>query len=711
MLKTAEKVGDDVMGHIEAAPGIIQGLGGPGVSFPNILSESLFSLINSSSKVWCELKTVVDCWTKILARMQMCELEQYVPLAVVRMLLDGLQRVRIGWDVAVWVTFDISLTVDELVQIVDYLINMACPTEIPSIGDIIECQLKGTITTEQFQCWSRMRGTDPRVWRPVRDARREQLTAQEYIQWARRHGMDQTVQAGLLRKLGWTNEDEAAARVELYDELPTIADILHFLTRNVFDTDYVARYGLLDGFEERFWPAYGPVCEQIGLPKVWASQHYAAHWITAAPTQMREFVHRLRPDKPGVANPFTVDDFRRVMREQDYLPFMIDRFADTIYNVPALSYVVEMFRNYTITADELRGVHLDLGFNTIDAERFLQVDILRRARIRASESRGWNPTALAHAFVSGQITEEQHTAEMAKMGYTAEEALVNRTRANADINYTSFTRARSRAVFALLGEIKSAVSVGVIDGPTAVRQLQIVGWPADYAASWVGITQVQARTAIVKQGVGTIRSQYYGGHINAEQAGLLLQQLGIVPEAITQYLQLWAVKLTRKRRTLARAEIIKELCSGHITTPDAIGRLENLGYDTPDIDIYLADAGQCIAQRRAKAEAASAKQAATEAKELLRLQREAARQAQSLRREAEKAEPVSKLQLWAKLGIEGAKSFATKLHRYGYSNAEIVKYWTEASRRKGSLADPNAISAVLPASDNPEPGTVLGGGP
>jgi hypothetical protein len=78
-------------------------------------------------------------------------------------------------------------------------------------------------------------------------ARREKLTPEESIEWDRRNDVPEEDDAGPAPAawgcLTWPN----ARRLDLYDELPTIQDHLHWLQRNVFDDAYVNDYNL-DGW-------------------------------------------------------------------------------------------------------------------------------------------------------------------------------------------------------------------------------------------------------------------------------------------------------------------------------------------------------------------------------------------------------------------------------------------------------------------------------
>jgi hypothetical protein len=196
---------------------------------------------------------------------------------------------------------------------------------------------------------------------PAQPARR--LTPREAIEYGFRNGWTQEQIQGRLNQLGFIDPQDQAERLAMHFHLPTIGDQLHFLQRNVFMKDYVKQYRLDEGFLERYWSEFGTQLLAVGVPQETARLHYAAHWINPAPTEMREFVYRLRPDKPGVQNPFTLDDYQRLLVEQDVAPFFRERFRRLSIVCQRWAMSETCTARFIMDDEELRSIHQDLGYS------------------------------------------------------------------------------------------------------------------------------------------------------------------------------------------------------------------------------------------------------------------------------------------------------------------------------------------------------------
>jgi hypothetical protein len=490
------------------------------------------------------------------------------------------------------------------------------------------------------------------------------------------------------------------ARQELHWELPTIQDHLHWLSRNVDDRDYVQRFGLLDGFSTEqfirgipgwanyqvvvdphgrdFWQTYGHDLTAQGVKPEVAAFHYAAHWIQPSPEQMREFVYRLRPGAPGMEIQFTPEDYERILTEQDYAPLARKWFVATLPRVPALTYLIGMYRAYKIDDDTLKNYHQDLGYTEQDSNRFVEVDKLQRAKMRANEYRGWSPTKIANAFAMGRLTPDDVKDKMRLLGASDQEITDLTTVALTDLDRTVFLRARSRQQSRTAWRVTQALDVGALDETEAERILVELGYPASQAHSVVQSEVAAGRTKVVRQTVSAVRRSLHDGYITGEQASDLLDQAGIVPEKRDQYLSLWSIQNTPRRKRRTASQIVTDLANGMMDTNEALIRLYNLGYDQADQMLYLADAQAKIVQRQSRARAAAQRDARTRAAAIQRLQQQAQRQARELRRELEHEAPRSVLTKWLKRGIITVANYRVRMEALGYPDADISRYLADA---------------------------------
>lgn len=619
-----------------------------------------------------------------------CETAPLLYISVVRGLVRILKQFRFGWDAAVWATVDIAVDIDALETALDYFINSLCPVVIPSEAEAIECYLRGTITRDIYECWMLSHSHDPSVFEPVLQARRERPLPREFIEWMRRNQASDSDIINQLRKYGFLQPDEAAQQLTLYDELPSISDHLHWLQRNVYDNEYVETYRLTDGFEERFWANFGNDLRAKGYTKYRARLDYASHWIMPSPTQMQEFLYRSDEIEKLTGKGFNVNDYQRILAEQDYNILARGWFAATAYRVPAISYLKDMFRQGVIDKATLTRYHKRLGYTEEDATHFADIDTIQKSRMRASGGHGWTPAALASAYAIRQKNPQFVFQQMDKLGYTHDEAQQLMDRADIDLQHSVWIRARSRALSAVVTNVKAALSAGIMTVDTARQNLEAMGWPSNWALSLAQSEEQSAKTALVKQVVSAVRKALLRGEIVEDHARGLLNRIGVVPAAVDNYLSLWNLQNTpaRKRRTATQA--VNDLANGAIDEADALLRLRNLGYEDADQRLYLADAAAKIAKRIAQQQSVVQKNDRLTQRNMAKAVQEAAKQSRQILAKLKAKAPPAKLQKWAELGIINEREFTARLTLYGFTAAEIGSWWTEACTRKAARCNGQA---------------------
>src|SRR5262249_35404652 len=187
-----------------------------------------------------------------------CIPSSLVAMAVLRVLVNKIRSVNSGVNFVIRLTLTLAIDIPQLDRILTYLTESLCPSIIPHPPESIDAWMQGQIDDDTFVCWLGAHGVSRNVWGPVITARSEHLHARETIEWGRRNRYEPGAIDELLKHRGWRRDEDRARVQELYDELPTIGDHLHWMARNVFDEEYVKDYQLMKGFEERFWVKFGP---------------------------------------------------------------------------------------------------------------------------------------------------------------------------------------------------------------------------------------------------------------------------------------------------------------------------------------------------------------------------------------------------------------------------------------------------------------------
>lgn len=665
--------------------------------------EAIRPILRQASTFIDSAVTTLRCIVSISAQIRTAgNPELYVMLQTLKILLDSLKTWELGTDAIAWIVDRIELAFGPMESLLDNLINWSMPVEIPEAGEATRAWLQGQIDTAQRDCVWQMHGLNPGMYYQFAIAESEALTADEIVQIGYRRHYDDATMTAHLQQHGWQRDWDREAKLDLHWEIPTIGDHLHWLSRNVDDAAYVQQYGLLDGFApideiqalgpwpdyhtvvdphgRNFWRTYGDDLSNVGMRKINAAYHYAAHWIQPSPEQLREFIFRLRPGAPGMEVEFTATDYDRILAEQDYAPLARQWFVATAYNVPALSYVISMYRQGVIDEDRLGNYHQDLGYTADDSANFVGVDRLQKAQFRASRFAGWTPRAIAKAVALGTMQEADAVAKLTALGASNQEATEALQVGSTTLAQQIVTRARSRAITRAVTRVTKAIAVGVLDDPTAEQLLRNLGFPQSYSSSIVASELAARGTAIAAASVAAIRTRYIDGYIDQTGATQSLTDAGIQSDRINQLLSLWNLQNTPRRKHRTAKEIVADVANGYYDTASALSRLLNLGYDNADSMLFLADASGAIAQRNAKAAAAAQRDARTAAKQAQQLASQARSQARQLVAAAKHAAPKSTLIKWLRQGLISNNEFAMRMELQGYSPTDIQRYVDSATK-------------------------------
>jgi hypothetical protein len=691
----------------------------------DLLTASIRWQSDLTLKVVREMRDLYQCIHK------RCDSKALLGLWIIKVVMSLVEDMQLGLDPGVWAVVKISIKFDKLREYISMLERYFCPTEPPTAEQATAAYLQDLIGRDRRDCIWRLNGHAPSVYETYALTERERLDWREAVQYARRLNLGADAESKFIRERGFVDSEDVDMAREMYWELPGIADHLHWLTRNVDDADYVQQYGLLDGFapdntirtipkfstyttvvdpgQRNFWATYGKDLTALGMRIENAAYHYAAHWIQPSPQQMQEFVYRSDEIEQFTGRPFTVNDYMRILAEQDYSPISRKWFAATVYQVPAISYVKEWYRQDIINRDQLESYHRRLGFSPDDARSFADIDDIQKRRMRTAATHGWTPAAINKAFALEQIDRTEHNQRFADLGYTPEEALHAQNVALLELDGKIATRARSRALTVIATTVTQGLDVGVLDTSTASAMMQQAGWPKQFADSFVSVENALAGIKVVRQGISYLRRRVLDGSIDFPTAAAELQRFGLTSPAIQRNLAVWRLSMTPRRKHRTASNIVNDLAQGHMTQPQAMVRLANLGYDNADSMLFLADAQAKVTKLNQQRLAAANKAGTARAKALATAHKDAQKAAkaalQSLMREA----PVATLKKWAKLGLIGHDTFIERMELYGFGRVDAETYYKEACKAKGSACVAGSPKQTPFVSDGGSGGTATPG--
>lgn len=656
-------------------------------------------------------KEILDCLRQMVNKMfARCDPRALTVLLLIRALIESLKRTRLGTDALAWVTVDVVIPLRPLEETIERLMDYVCPQEAPSVPEAIEAWLHGYIDDDLLHCIQRIHGQDVASFAPYVKARGEFISPKEAINYVRRSNGTTEDEKAWLRKLGFIDDEQTAAFQELYWEIPTIGDHLEWLRKNVFDDAYVRDFRLMEGFDERFWPKFGKDLTTLGMRKDNAALHYAAHWINPSFSQQFNMVQRLRPGRVDPSLQFTKDDLLRTMQEMDVGPYFRERLERVSHPVINLTLLMKLYGLRAVSDEDFLERLQDLGYTPEDAEvqrTGLKLDI---ARMRANSGRGWTPTILARLFALGLVSDDFVSTKMGLLGYSDTETADLLERAPLEVQARTVQRAVTRSLSSIINTAISAFRCGATSRDQFTDSLVAIGVKEDTAKVWADSIDASVQVDLCKQQVAAIRSAVLKGKITIDGARQKLLDSGMPDLRASQYVSSWSIQLDARSPTATASQLLRWVSEGLLDSDTAKQRLENLGWKEADVAIALAESRGKLAVRQARSEAAKARDERTQAKTLAQLMLDNQEETDRLKMSLKKVETPSRLQKWLYLGVIDVGYFRDRMRDLGYGWELIDKYQAEIDAKLAADERKKAAANAKRQANQPGIGPVPGNG-
>jgi hypothetical protein len=628
-------------------------------------------------------------------------------LVIVRSLVRALKHVRIGSDLGVWATLDLDVSWDQLEAVIEYLIRYSCPVTIPDPHAAIEARRRGLISQQQYECWMRCHGANPRVWEPIYLSGAYHLSPEQAQQWQRRNGRPDGDTDEYLHRLGVTLQSDRDALMGLYDHLPSIQDHLHWLQRNVFDDDYVKDYELMDGFEDRFWRKFGNDLRAQGMKKDYAGLHYAAHWIQPGPQQLADMLYRLRPGAVPKNVEFTEADYTRLLAEQDVGPYFRRRFLATAYRVVSFRQMLQLLDTGAANLGDVESAMLDMGYRPDDARRLALMEAALYTRRHTSEIGGWTPGKLQRAYVEGVIDAAFVKQRMLTLYYSDQDAVELMSQGEQEHAATLRGKWREDAKKLHLRAVESGFREGTVTDDQARRSLEAAGADGDAAASIVESWNLEREVSYRRRAVAAIKRGWESGYAATPASYEALVLVGLQPDQAAREIAAWQLE-RRADEVIAKAsDVLRQVEEGMMPVPTALARLTAMGHEPHEAEILLMESAAKLSKAQAALDsrkAAGASRAAKQAEALARRGQKAYHDAVA---ELKRQTPVAKLDSWVKKGIIGQELYEKRMRLFGYTPEVIKARITEICGGKNAACVETGGSAGL---DDPQLGSPPDGG-
>ncbi len=470
----------------------------------------------------------------------------------------------------------VQVEINQLRQIVEYLIDYLYPVRVPDQGSLDTLYMGGEITRAHWDCLTRTNGYQPELEERIVHARRAQPTADDLIRYYTRLQHRKRELPDRLRRAGWMDsaDQDVIGTNSVY--LPPPSDIIRFAVKDVFDPAKLGRREMIAelkqqvGLQELF-DAQGlsdtvvTTADGRTLPVPTSLLYWLASYDEISPTQGFEMLHRLRPNRlaryrlpgPGgstvLPQAMDMDTLRKLLKEKDYNPIWRDRLA-------AISYRV-------IPRSDLFKIYLLGGFG---------------------EPKGTKGIQLAPDGTPGSMgTAEKELYEgFLDFGY-----------ASVDAARQTFTTARDWELRRLtpftrrtISRVCQSYTAGTIGEPEALKLLRdVLPFPED-AERHLAACDAQVSNLQVRESIGAIKRIFVRGvGTEAEVRGMLVAA-GITARRIDQYIARWKLVKLGGRKQIMAAQLRGWFDEGIIGRAEFKDRLINIGFAPEDADRIIRHA-------------------------------------------------------------------------------------------------------------------------
>lgn len=492
---------------------------------------------------------------------------------------------------------------------------------LPDISTVLSGLVRGVIHSDFQEELLRLTAADPKIWGKIIDGFRNQLTPEQVLVLWNRGDINEQQATDALRAYGGFDAAAMARLKTLRHPIPSPTDLVHFVVKDAFDLGTVKSLGYDKEMPAEFvrWmdaQGYGKEIEIAGegpgafeLHK-WSSLYWWSHWRNLAPTQIYELLHRSRPSKDdpsksmlGDFPPFTMADVSLHLKTADYPQPIREQLAALSYRVPSTQQIRTFLRYDVINREKAKSYYQDRGYTADDAE---------------------------------VITESE----------------MRRVKVMKGARYAQFLKAR----------VLEAYQLGTIDANAVQNALEPVGWLPDEIAGMLLSIDLDRESEAFKAVLKSIKQAFLLGVISENIARNTLAVEGIQADVIQTYLRTWRAMLSLPRKQLSTERALQLYRIGLLSRQDAITRLENLGWATPELVLQLAATDRQILEDG--------------------LKEQAKRQREQRQRERESRAPlikvpVARLIKWLCTGRIDEGTFRERMRAHGWQPVDVDRLISE----------------------------------
>ncbi len=396
--------------------------------------------------------------------------------------------------------------------------NFTCQVNLPSGAQADSAYIADTITKETWECFHRAEGNSLRPADSIMQAARNRPNAMMLVLLHRRNALKKEDYEALMRKEGFINPADRDRFFEGTKSWPALDDVIRMMVREATDEGIAKRFHTDEGFPEVSGSNLMKYADGLGIDKELLRLYWRAHWRIPSYTQLAEMYHRYRYEDTPEELRTTLDDVRTAIRQDDVLPWWIDRMVG-ISHTPLTR--IDSQRGYQLHVmddDQLKRSFQVRGYSDADADMMVAIAKAKRDAQEAQQSGLPTARTMINQFAKGVLSEWELRKQLEAIG-RKEERL---ERAIESARIARSVRARDLASAA----VQRAYFAGLLSESEADTELGKVGIDVDAKAELLAVWRVQ-RAARGKMAAAQTLCKWRGkALITAEQQAVALTRLG-----------------------------------------------------------------------------------------------------------------------------------------------------------------------------------------
>lgn len=502
------------------------------------------------------------------------DMVQTLSVTIPGQIADGYQYIALRAWIGV-INKYISVPFPELEKGIDYMVAYLWQTNVPGQVLINQLLLSGRVEMPEWECLTRLNANQT-YWEYLGVyQQRTQPNIGEYVDLLMRELITEEEFDKKMRELGVLEKVEGRRFVQLREALPGVSDIIMFMVRDAANPEIVNNFGMDSGFADNWQGRLAKYGSAQGVTPELAKYYWRSHWKLPSPTQLYEMKHRLRPGRVPGKDEVTDETIRTALKQNDVLPFWIDRLIAISYNPITRTDLQRSYEIDAITEEELTDGYLDIGYSPRDVEllvRFTkqQKDLRRRRKMglpSGTKIKGW--------YLEGSIDSATYSEWLRELGFNAQE---------------------------IIDTLKWA------DREREIR--------------------------FRKQEIQCIKKRYISGAEDMGNTISILTRIGVDPSVSDETVKGWCRQRNATGKEVPAANLCKWFEQGLITKPVLMKYLSGLGYGPQEVQLI---AGSCEVALEEKQEKELAKRAEKAKREAERAMKDAEKRKEKEEKKAEKA--------------------------------------------------------------------------